>query len=90
MKVSPFSIPAVFLFEPKVFGDDRGFFYEKSYSKSQTKRGVRVLHYQLPSMARSKLVRVIEGEVLDIAVDIRKSSPTCGQWVGANLSAQNN
>jgi dTDP-4-dehydrorhamnose 3,5-epimerase len=90
MKVSPLSIPEVVLFEPKVFGDDRGFFYEKSYSKSQTKRGLRGLHYQLPPMAQGKLARVIEGEVLDIAVDIRKSSTTFGQWVGERLSAQNN
>lgn len=108
MQVTPLNIPEVILFEPKVFGDERGFFYE-SFSKkrfedaiglkpefvqdnhSKSQKGVlRGLHYQLAPMAQGKLVRVVEGEVLDIAVDIRKSSPTFGQWVGANLSAENN
>ncbi|MBU3005731.1 dTDP-4-dehydrorhamnose 3,5-epimerase [Paraglaciecola arctica] len=108
MKVTPLAIPEVVLFEPQIFGDDRGFFYESfnmkvfkeatglerqfvqdNHSKSQ-KGVLRGLHYQLDPMAQGKLVRVIEGEVLDIAVDIRKSSPTFGQWVGAKLSAENN
>jgi dTDP-4-dehydrorhamnose 3,5-epimerase len=108
MRATPLTIPDVILFEPKVFGDERGFFYESFNQKifeeatglkrefvqdnhSKSQKGVlRGLHYQLPPMAQGKLVRVVEGEVLDIAVDIRKSSPTFGQWVGANLSAENN
>jgi dTDP-4-dehydrorhamnose 3,5-epimerase len=108
MQVTPLAIPDVVIFEPKVFGDARGFFYESfsrkifeqatglkrefvqdNHSKSQ-KGVLRGLHYQLPPMAQGKLVRVIEGEVFDVAVDIRKNSPTFGQWVGERLSAQNN
>lgn len=107
MKATPLAIPEVILFEPKVFGDDRGFFFE-SFSQqrfdeavgqhydfvqdnhSRSSRGVlRGLHYQLPPHAQGKLVRVVEGEVFDVAVDIRRSSPTFGQWVGAHLSAEN-
>lgn len=108
MKALKLAIPEVILFEPKVFGDERGFFYESFSQKafeeatglkrefvqdnhSKSQKGVlRGLHYQLSPMAQGKLVRVTEGEVLDIAVDIRKNSPTFGQWVGANLSAENN
>lgn len=107
MNVIDTEIPDVKIFEPKVFGDDRGFFFE-SYSQkvfeeatglkanfvqdnhSKSARGVlRGLHYQLPPMAQGKLVRVVEGEVFDVAVDIRKSSPTFGKWVGVLLSAEN-
>lgn len=99
------TIPEVFLIEPKVFGDDRGFFYESwnrkaladlgldvdfvqdNHSKSQ--RGVlRGLHYQIRH-PQGKLVRVVAGEVFDVAVDLRRSSPTFGKWVGFTLSAQN-
>jgi dTDP-4-dehydrorhamnose 3,5-epimerase len=107
MQAQRLAIPDVVLFTPKVFGDDRGFFFESfkqsafaagtglkrefvqdNHSKSQ--RGVlRGLHYQLPPKAQGKLVRVVQGEVFDVAVDIRKSSPSFGKWVGARLSAQN-
>ena len=107
MQVTATPIPEVLILEPRVFGDDRGFFFESfnartfnqvtglniefvqdNHSKSQ--RGVlRGLHYQLPPMAQGKLVRVIQGEVFDVAVDLRKSSPTFGQWVGEVLSAEN-
>ncbi|AEG01042.1 dTDP-4-dehydrorhamnose 3,5-epimerase [Methylomonas methanica] len=107
MQVTQLSIPDVILFTPKVFGDERGFFYESfnqslfealtglnpqfvqdNHSKSQ--RGVlRGLHYQLPPKGQGKLVRVVQGEVFDVAVDIRRGSPTFGQWVGVNLSAEN-
>ena len=107
MQYEKLAISEVVLFSPKVFGDDRGFFFESfnarvfsevtelavdfvqdNHSKSQ--RGVlRGLHYQLPPKAQGKLVRVVQGEVFDVAVDIRKSSPTFGQWVGAVLSAEN-
>ncbi|MEL4240182.1 dTDP-4-dehydrorhamnose 3,5-epimerase [Shewanella xiamenensis] len=100
-------IPAVKIIEPKVFGDERGFFFESfnqqqfeaavgypvnfvqdNHSKS-SKGVLRGLHYQLPPHAQGKLVRCVVGEVFDVAVDIRKSSPTFGHWVGVHLSAEN-
>lgn len=107
MKVIETTIPEVKIFEPRVFGDERGFFFESFNQKlfeeatglkrqfvqdnhSKSVRGVlRGLHYQLPPMAQGKLVRVVQGEVYDVAVDIRQSSPTFGQWVGVHLSAEN-
>ncbi|WP_318367792.1 dTDP-4-dehydrorhamnose 3,5-epimerase [Enterobacter sp.] len=107
MNVIKTAIPEVFIFEPKVFGDARGFFFESFSQKifeeavgkkidfvqdnhSQSQKGVlRGLHYQLDPHAQGKLVRCIEGEVFDVAVDIRKHSTTFGQWVGAVLSAEN-
>jgi dTDP-4-dehydrorhamnose 3,5-epimerase len=106
MKVTPTKIPDVLIIEPKVFGDDRGFFFE-SFNKrsfeeitgvhaefvqdnhSRSSTGVlRGLHYQI-KQAQGKLVRVTSGEVLDVAVDIRKSSATFGQWDSVRLSAEN-
>jgi len=106
MQITATKIPEVLIIEPRVFGDDRGFFYE-SYNKksfveasgvttefvqdnhSKSSKGVlRGLHYQI-KQPQGKLVRVCQGEVLDVAVDIRKSSATFGQWVGVNLSAEN-
>ncbi|WP_054073837.1 MULTISPECIES: dTDP-4-dehydrorhamnose 3,5-epimerase [Comamonas] len=107
MKFTPLAIPDVFLIEPKVFGDARGFFLESfrqdlfnaatgahceliQDNHSRSSKGVlRGLHYQLPPHAQGKLVRVISGAVFDVAVDIRRSSPSFGQWVGAELSAEN-
>ncbi|MBS66931.1 dTDP-4-dehydrorhamnose 3,5-epimerase [Stutzerimonas stutzeri] len=106
MKVIETSIPDVLIIEPKVFGDERGFFYESfnaaafeaatglkrqfvqdNHSKSQ--RGVlRGLHYQI-QQPQGKLVRVVAGEVFDVAVDLRRSSPSFGRWCGTHLSAQN-
>lgn len=107
MNVTPTAIPEVLLIEPKVFGDERGFFFESfnqkvfqeaaalepafvqdNHSRS-VKNVLRGLHYQLPPKAQGKLVRVVEGEVFDVAVDIRKSSKTFGQWIGQVLSAEN-
>lgn len=107
MQIIKTEIPDVLIFEPKVFGDDRGFFYESfnqkifeeavgskiefiqdNHSKS-TKGVLRGLHFQLPPFAQAKLVRCVVGEVFDVAVDIRKSSPTFGKWVGVHLSADN-
>ncbi|OAI07092.1 dTDP-4-dehydrorhamnose 3,5-epimerase [Methylomonas methanica] len=107
MQATRLSIPDVILFTPRVFGDDRGFFFESfnqqkfeeltglkrefvqdNHSKSQ-KGVLRGLHYQLPPKAQGKLVRVVQGEVFDVAVDIRKSSPFFGKWVGQLLSAEN-
>jgi dTDP-4-dehydrorhamnose 3,5-epimerase len=106
MQVQATSIPDVLIFEPKVFGDDRGFFYESfnerrfielsgvsssfvqdNHSKS-ARNVLRGLHYQI-QQPQGKLVRVVAGEVFDVAVDIRKSSATFGQWVGVILSAEN-
>ncbi|MFJ2985499.1 MULTISPECIES: dTDP-4-dehydrorhamnose 3,5-epimerase [unclassified Pseudomonas] len=106
MKAIPLAIPDVILFEPRVFGDERGFFFESFNQKifdevvgrnvqfvqdnhSRSAQGVlRGLHYQL-QQAQGKLVRVVQGEVFDVAVDIRRNSPTFGKWVGAHLSAEN-
>lgn len=106
MKATALAIPDVILLEPKVFGDDRGFFFE-SFNLAQfveaiernvhfvqdnhshsVKNVLRGLHYQI-QQPQGKLVRVVAGEVFDVAVDLRKSSPTFGQWVGDILSATN-
>ncbi len=107
MKYTKTAIADVILIEPKVFGDNRGYFVETfradtfeaetgiktafvQDNESRSGYGVlRGLHYQLPPHAQSKLVRVIEGRVLDVAVDIRKGSPTFGQHVCMELSAEN-
>ena len=107
MKVIETKIPGLLIIEPRVFGDERGFFFESFNEKafaeatgaapnfvqdnhSKSAKGVlRGLHYQLPTKAQGKLVRVVQGEVFDVAVDIRKDSPTYGQWVGEVLSADN-
>lgn len=107
MKATQTSIPDVWVIEPRVFGDERGFFFESfnekafkeatgnklpfvqdNHSKS-TKGVLRGLHYQLPPKAQGKLVRVVQGEVFDVAVDIRKGSATYGKWVAEVLSAEN-
>lgn len=106
MNVTASKLPEVLIIEPKVFGDERGFFYESFNAKafaeqtgvtaqfvqdnhSRSQKGVlRGLHYQIEN-AQGKLVRVTVGEVLDIAVDIRRSSPNFGQWFGLKLSAEN-
>ena len=106
MQIKQTKITDVLIIEPKVFGDDRGFFYEsfnkKSFEEatgvtadfvqdnhSKSSKGVlRGLHYQI-KQPQGKLVRVVSGEVLDVAVDIRKSSDTFGQWESVILSAEN-
>ena len=105
MKFTPTSIPDVILIEPEVFGDHRGFFMETWHQKkfsdfgiksvfvqdnqSKSKQGIlRGLHYQM-HQPQGKLVRVIAGEVFDVALDLRKSSATFGEWVGKTLSAEN-
>ena len=106
MKLIHTAIPDVLIIEPKVFGDERGFFYESfnrrqfasligrdldfvqdNHSRSE-KNVLRGLHFQI-QQAQGKLVRVIQGAVFDVAVDIRKSSPTFGQHVAIELSAEN-
>nr|WP_315213674.1 dTDP-4-dehydrorhamnose 3,5-epimerase [uncultured Duganella sp.] len=106
MKVITTPLEGLLVLEPRVFGDERGFFYESYNSRqfaeatgvaasfvqdnhSRSRRGVlRGLHYQI-QQPQGKLVRVTAGAVYDVAVDIRKGSPTFGQWYGAELSAEN-
>jgi dTDP-4-dehydrorhamnose 3,5-epimerase len=105
MKVTPTALAGVLLIEPRVFGDARGFFFEsynrRAFAEagfdaefvqdnhSRSGRGVlRGLHYQIEH-AQGKLVRVIAGEVYDVAVDMRRSSPTFGRSIGMTLSARN-
>ena len=106
MKATPLAIPDVVLFEPRVFGDARGYFFE-SFNHRQfelaigkkinfvqdnhshsAKNVLRGLHYQV-KQPQGKLIRAVAGEIFDVAVDIRESSPTCGKWVGEILSAEN-
>ena len=106
MRVTPTAIADVLVIEPKVFGDERGFFFESfnerafaeamgeapkfvqdNHSRS-VRNTLRGLHYQI-RQPQGKLVRVVAGEVFDVVVDIRRSSPTFGLWVGERLSAEN-
>jgi dTDP-4-dehydrorhamnose 3,5-epimerase len=107
MKVTPTAIAGVLILEPRVFGDERGFFMEtfnqRAFNEavghevtfvqdnhSRSSKGVlRGLHCQLPPHAQGKLVRVTQGAVFDVAVDIREDSATRGQWVGVELTAAN-
>ncbi len=107
MKVRPLSIPDILLIDPKVFKDNRGFFFESfnqaTFEKetnlsptfvqenhSKSNKGVlRGLHYQLPPKAQDKLVRVVNGEIFDVVVDIRKGSSTFGKWIGEILTDKN-
>jgi dTDP-4-dehydrorhamnose 3,5-epimerase len=106
MNILPTEIPDILIIEPKVFSDDRGFFYESYNHKAfiektgiathfvqdnhslSAQNVLRGLHYQI-QQPQGKLVRAIAGAIFDVAVDIRKSSPTFGQWVGCLLSAEN-
>ncbi|WP_410507587.1 dTDP-4-dehydrorhamnose 3,5-epimerase [Methanosarcina hadiensis] len=107
MKLINTEINDLFIIEPDVFGDDRGYFFE-SYNKmkldpltgkkyvfvqdneSKSSYGViRGLHYQLAPFSQAKLVRVLQGKVYDVAVDLRRNSPTFGNWVGVELSGEN-
>ena len=107
MNATELAIPGVFVLEPKVFGDERGFFFESFNANvfeqltgrstdfvqdnhSRSSRGVlRGLHFQLAPRAQAKLVRVVQGEIFDVAVDVRPESKTFGQWVSQTLSAEN-
>jgi len=106
MKINETPIPGLLVIEPKVFEDNRGYFYEcyneteyqqagikaRWIQDNQSKSGfgvLRGLHYQLDPWSQSKLVRVLEGEILDVAVDIRKGSPTYKKWFSIKLSGEN-
>ena len=107
MNVIKTALEGVLILEPKVFGDERGFFMESFNQRafdeavghhvdfvqdnhSRSSRGVlRGLHFQLPPHAQGKLVRVTQGSVFDVAVDMRRSSPTFGRWVGVELTGSN-
>ena len=105
LRVKPTTIPDVLIIEPDVFTDERGFFMETYHEKRYREMGIDVtfvqdnlsysimgtlrgLHYQTPN-SQAKLVHVIQGEIFDVVVDIRKESPTFGKWVGETLSEQN-
>ncbi len=106
MKITPAQIPDILIIEPKIFGDDRGYFFESwnesefraaglncrwiQDNESKSRYGVvRGLHWQSAPYTQAKLVRVISGAVLDVAVDIRKESPTFGKYVAVELSSKN-
>lgn len=104
MKATPSALPDVLILEPRVFGDERGYFMETFSTRtfreltgssavfvqdnqSRSLQGVlRGLHYQIGARPQGKLVRVLSGEIFDVAVDLRRSSPTFGQWAGVHLS----
>jgi dTDP-4-dehydrorhamnose 3,5-epimerase len=105
LKKTATSLPGVLLLEPRVFGDERGFFLESYNARTFAELGiderfvqdnhsfsgkdvVRGLHYQI-KQAQGKLIRVVTGEILDIALDLRRSSPTFGQWESFKLSGEN-
>lgn len=108
MNLQLFEIEGLALLKPRIFSDDRGFFFESfnqdNFNKTigkeikfvqdnhsfSTKKVLRGIHFQLPPFAQGKLVRVIDGEVLDVAVDLRRNSKTFGKWVSVILNSSEN
>jgi len=107
MNATRLSIPDIILFEPRVFEDRRGCFFEsfnqanfeaatglevsfvQDNQSRSTRHVLRGLHYQVSPKGQGKLVRVVRGEIFDVCADLRKDSPTCGQWIGETLSEEN-
>jgi dTDP-4-dehydrorhamnose 3,5-epimerase len=106
MKVIETGISGLFIIEPKVFADDRGYFFESYQEEKLREQGINVkfvqdnqskssygvirgLHFQLNPHAQTKLIRVLDGEIYDVAVDVRQGSPTYGKWFGLELSSEN-
>ncbi len=106
MEIIKTEIPGLLIFKPKVFEDERGYFFESYNEKTLTDQGIQIqfvqdnqskssfgvirgLHYQLAPYSQTKLIMVLEGEILDVAVDIRKKSPAFGKWYSHKLSAEN-
>jgi len=106
MNVINTEFPGLMIIEPKVFGDDRGYFFESYNEKLMLNAGIqtvfiqdnqsfskygviRGLHFQRNPYAQTKLIRVIEGTIFDVALDLRKGSPTFGKWFGLEISAEN-
>ena len=106
MQISNTDFPGLVIIEPKIFGDERGYFYESYNEKAMFDAGIKTvfrqdnqsfskygvirgLHFQLEPYSQTKLVRVVEGAIFDVALDLRKSSPTYGKWFGVELSAEN-
>ena len=106
MNIISTDIPDLYIVEPKVFEDDRGYFFESFNEKIFLQKGIEIkwvqdnqskstfgvlrgLHYQLQPHTQTKLVRVLEGEIMDIAVDLRKNSPSYKKWLGVKLTSSN-
>jgi len=106
MNVIKTNLPGLFIIEPKVFEDDRGYFFESYQEEKLNQQGIKTrflqdnqskssygvirgLHFQLEPYAQTKLIRVLEGNIFDIALDVRNGSPTFGRWFGLELSAEN-
>jgi dTDP-4-dehydrorhamnose 3,5-epimerase len=106
MNVIKTDIPGLYIIEPKVFQDDRGYFFESYQEEKLSQQGIttrfvqdnqskssygviRGLHYQLEPYAQTKLIRVLDGRIYDVAVDVRKGSPTFGKWFGLEISSEN-
>jgi dTDP-4-dehydrorhamnose 3,5-epimerase len=106
MNILKTDFPDLYIIEPKVFEDSRGYFYESYNAKQLEEKGIKTifrqdnqskssygvlrgLHYQLNPEAQTKLIRVLEGRIWDVVVDIRKGSPTFGKWFGIELTSEN-
>ena len=106
MNISKTNFPGLFIIEPKVFEDERGYFFESYNEEKLTQNGIKTvfvqdnqskssygtirgMHFQSEPHAQTKLIRVLDGEIYDVVLDVRKGSPTFGRWFGIELSAEN-